>query len=143
MMLSLGAALGLMRGKWWIIPVAVLGLLLVLAKADARHWEKLAKACEMRIEVAKREAAEQAAANQKRLADATADFAARTAAAEPIILRSRETIREFSQTDAGRAQCLDASRVDGVRRDREALFASDDPGAPERGAGAVPAGPAP
>ncbi|RYG88815.1 MAG: hypothetical protein EON59_03225 [Alphaproteobacteria bacterium] len=141
--IGIGAALDFMRGKWWILPVAVLAVLLVLAKGDARHWEKQALACERRIEIAKREAAEQLAANERRVSDATADYAARTAAAEPIIIRSRDIVREYAQTEAGAAQCLDAARVDGVRRDREGLFAGSDPAATEGGSGAVQTRPAP
>ena len=137
--LAIGSALDFMRGKWWMVLVAGLLVWVVIEKGNARHWEKRALNCEQRIEIAKREAAEQAAANSKRLADATADYAARESSRQPIILTSKETVREYAQTPAGASQCLDAGRVSGID-DLDARIAAS---APSGGPGAVPANPGP
>ncbi|RYG90102.1 MAG: hypothetical protein EON59_00540 [Alphaproteobacteria bacterium] len=141
--LAIGAALDFMRGKWWILPAAALALWALIERGNARHFEKLHLQDAALIERAKRESAEQLAKNERRVADATADYAARAVAQEPIILKSRETIREYAQTPAGAAQCLDAARADGVRASRNALFAGDDTGAAQGGSGAVQALPSP
>ncbi|WP_066795005.1 hypothetical protein [Sphingomonas soli] len=142
-MIPLGAALDFMRGKWWLLGVGAALIFALIQWGNARHWEKRYLQQVALIERAKVAAAEQYAANEKRLAEATADYAARAAAAEPIILHSRETVTRYAETPAGAAPCLATDRVDGVRRDREALFAGDDTSAAERGAGAVQALPAP
>jgi len=63
--LAIGSAIDFMRGKWWLVLVAALGIWLLIEKGNSRHWEKQFHACEQRIEIAKREAAEQAAAADK------------------------------------------------------------------------------
>ncbi|MCT8003000.1 hypothetical protein NZL82_14055 [Sphingomonas sanguinis] len=76
-----------------------------------------------------------------RLASAAQGYAADLANRQPIILRSRDTVTRYEQTDAGRALCLAAYRVRGAAEDRNALFA--DPSRPtEGGGGRVPPIPA-
>lgn len=126
------------------VALAALGLALLLAKADARHWRKQADGYRLQIEVARREAADAAAANATRAAEATDAFAARAAALQPLIVRSTDTVRTYAETPAGRAACLDADRVRGL----DALDASLRSAAPAGGganpvlpdAGAPPAG---
>lgn len=136
MTLGIGAFLDFMRGRWWIVPVAVCLVFALVQWGNARHHEKIALNRKLLIEEMRREAAEQRAKNEKRVADATTDYAERLASVQPIIIRSRDTVKEYAQTEAGRAPCLDAARVDGVRRDRESLFA--DPRTTESRTGAVP-----
>lgn len=141
--LALGSALDFMRGKWWLLGLAAVLIFALIQWGNARHWEKRYLQQVAVMEAARRASAEQLAANERRLSDATTAFAARSAEREPIIVHSRDTVREYAQTEAGAAQCLDTGRVDGVRASRDALFAGDDPRSPGGGAGAVPALPAP
>lgn len=127
-----------MRGKWWTVAVGVAMLFGLIHWSNAHHWEKRYLQQVALIEAAKREAAEQKAANEKRVAAATSDYAERLASIQPIVVRSRDTVREYAQTEAGRAECLPADRVAGVQRDREALFSGANPGAPESSTRAVP-----
>ncbi|WP_419808400.1 hypothetical protein [Sphingomonas sp.] len=96
------------------LALAALGFALLLAKADARHWHKQADTYRLQIEVARREAADAAAVNATRTAQAADAFAARTAALQPLIVRSTDTVRTYAETPAGRAACLDADRVRGL-----------------------------
>ena len=50
-------------------------------------------------------------ADERRVTGAVAAYAARMDALEPIVLHNREVVREYAQTDAGRAMCLGADRV--------------------------------
>jgi hypothetical protein len=72
-----------------------------------------------------------------RLATAAQGYAADLANRQPIILRSRDTVTRYEQTDAGRALCLAADRVRGAAEDRNALFA-DPSRSTEGGGGPVP-----
>lgn len=142
-MIPIGAALDFMRGRWWLLGVVAAMAFALFQWGNARHWEKRYLQQVAIMEAAKRASADQLAANEHRLAEATTSFAAQAAQREPIIIHSRDTVREYAQTEAGAAQCLDAGRVDGVRASRDALFARDDPRGPGSGDGAVPPLPAP
>jgi hypothetical protein len=122
------------------LALAALAIALLLAKADARHWKKRADACQLRTEIAAREAAEATAANATRATRAADDFAARTAALQPLIVRSTNEVIRYAETPAGRGACLPADRVRGV----DALDAALRAAAPASGgAGVVPADPGP
>lgn len=63
------------------------------------------------------------------LAQAAATYGDRMAAREPIIIRSTNTVREYAQTDAGRAVCLGTDRVRGLDALDASLFAANPAGA--------------
>jgi hypothetical protein len=73
------------------------------------------------------------------IAQAATNYAAGLAAREPIIVRSTNTVREYGETDAGRAGCLSADRVRSVEADRGELFADRSTSAGS-GADPMPAG---
>lgn len=64
----------------------------------------------------------QEANNAKAQQAASESYAEKLQNVQPIILHSKETVREFAQTPAGAAPCLDAGRVSGIEKDRDALF---------------------
>lgn len=138
-MMAVEGALSFLWRHWrivgWALSVAAMGIALMLAHANARHFKKLFENREQIIREMKLAAAEQEAANKARIADAAKEYADRAAALQPIIVRSKETVHAYAQTPAGRAVCLDAGRV----RDIEAFdSALNDPPASGRSAGAVP-----
>ena len=69
-------------------------------------------------------AAKQEAQNAEKVAQAANDYAAKVSAMQPIILRSTDKVTTYAQTPAGRAECLDASRVSTILEDRAALAAA-------------------
>lgn len=133
-------AWGMARRFWWAIPIATLAALLLVIRAqrnDARQTltnERAAWSAEIDRAERERLAAEKRYADRQ--ASAALTYADRLAAREPIILRSTNTVREYAQTDAGRARCLGADRVRGI----DALDAelADDPDPARRSADAVP-----
>ena len=114
---------------WVAIAVLAVGLQLTrstLALARADQATQIA-----RLDAA---AARASAANSDRVAQAVDAFAARTAALQPLIVHSTDTVTRYAETPAGRARCLDADRLRGI----DALDASlRDPGTPGGGAPAV------
>lgn len=83
------------------------------------------------------------AANADRVSKAVETYATRTAALQPLIVRSTDTVRTYAETPAGRAACLDADRVRGLDELDASLAnptaaAGDDPVPTD--AGAPPAG---
>lgn len=93
---------------------------------NVRQANRLAE--QMRIvEAAKREAAWQRA-----LSDAQSTYATDLANRQPIIIRSKDTVREYAQTPNGRAPCLAADRVRGIDG-----FDSDIAATASRGSAAV------
>lgn len=138
------AAGGLLRRFWWAIPLAALVAVLLLTRerlADVRQTlanERLAWTEAVRkAEQAKLDAERRYAAQTAQAATAYAD---RLSARKPIIVRSTNTVREYAQTDAGRAVCLGADRVRGID-DLDAALLAADSAAARAGKGAVPAHP--
>ena len=136
-------ALALLRRFWPVLIVLALGLWaarLDHLRADYRQtltneraaWSAtIASAEQSRLSIEAR--------NARQLAAAAERYAASLADRQPIILRSRDTVTRYAQTDAGRALCLAADRVRGAAADRAALFA--EPANPsEGGQRAVPPG---
>lgn len=74
---------------------------------------------------------------EKQLTRAAEDYANRTAAMQPIIVRSTNTVERYAETPAGRALCLTPDRVLGIERDAAALFAAT-AGAAEGAGGTLP-----
>ena len=60
--------------------------------------------------------------NSEQQLKAAADYAERLRGQQPIILRSKETVTRYAETDAGKLLCLDANRVRGIEADRTFLF---------------------
>ena len=145
-----GAAIGTATGaRWWRLAlklapwIAIAGLLAALqltrgtlARARLEHAAELAG-----LDAA---AARQSAANSDRVARAADAYATRTAALQPLIVRSTDTVRTYAETPAGRARCLDADRVRGIDALDAALGAPEaaggGDGAMHPDAGAAPAG---
>ena len=102
--------------KWLLGAAASVALTIALlfARADAAHWHKIADNQALLIAKAKQEAAEQAEANAKRLTEATENYAERLTKIQPVIAHSKEVIREFRETPAGRVNCLAPERVRGI-----------------------------
>jgi hypothetical protein len=71
------------------------------AEREARIWQQTAD--------------ERVAAVQRN-ADALVAYAATVERAEPVIVRSINTVREYAQTNNGAGQCLPAERVLGIER---------------------------
>ncbi|GAA4221198.1 hypothetical protein GCM10022253_26860 [Sphingomonas endophytica] len=137
--------------RHWPLAIATLsavvfaGLLLVTqAERDAARQALATEQAGRRADHdrAERQRAEQERGFAEQLAGATATFADRLAARAPVILRSTNTVRDYAQTDAGRARCLGADRVRGLD-DYLAALASEDPASAGRGADAVRADPDP
>ena len=132
-------ALALLRRFWWAIPIIALAAALLITRetladrtatltAERQAWTaEIDRAERQRAEIEKR--------NADRLAQATATYADRLAAREPIILRSTNTVREYAKTDAGRLRCRGADRVRAI----DALDAelADPAPSTSSGAGAV------
>ena len=76
--------------------------------SNVRQADKLAE--QTRIAVA----AKREAAWQRALSDAQSTYAADLANRQPIIIQSKDTVREYAQTPAGKSACLDANRVRGI-----------------------------
>ncbi len=135
------AALALLRRFWWAIPIIGLAAaLLVTRETLADRTATLTaerQAWTAEIDRAERHRAEIEKRNADRLVQATATYADRLAAREPIILRSTNTVREYATTDAGRLRCRGADRVRAI----DALDAELADAAPPAGSGAsaVPA----
>ncbi|MEH3103425.1 MAG: hypothetical protein PGN12_05920 [Sphingomonas phyllosphaerae] len=132
--MSLGPALALLRRFWPVLPIGALAIAVIVLRAqlvDARHdLERERSAAKLESETASRKRAELVAANAQQEAKATSTFADRLAARSPLIIRSTDTVREYAQTDAGRALCLGPDRVRAI----DALDAAR-PGASEAAGG--------
>ena len=125
-----GAALwALARRFWWVVPIATLAGLLLVTRTQrdgARESLKTEKAeREADRDRAERQRAEQERGFALTIVAAVERQAARTAAREPIIVHSTNTVREYAQTDAGRAHCLGADRVRGLDTFLSALAGAD------------------
>lgn len=134
----------IVRRCWWAVPMLVLAGLALTFRAqrdDTRQTLTTERAAWTHsIDQADRARADQERGFAVAIAKALDRQAARTAAREPIILHSTNTVRKYAQTDAGRARCLDAGRVRGLDAFHAAL-AGADPGAADSGAQGVRADP--
>jgi hypothetical protein len=123
---------------WKLLPWGgCLGLGITLALTIAGHrveranWDR---------DKAKSEAsaAKSEAANANRVIAATNTHTETTTRMQPIILNSKADVDAYAKTDAGRAPCLGADRVQSILARREQLFTFT----PARRAEPVPASPA-
>lgn len=78
-------------------------------------WQKLVAARE-------RDVAELRVANERRIVAASERYAERVSTAEPVVIRSKETVTRYAATPAGAVLCLDSDRLLGIEADRAALF---------------------
>ena len=138
------AVLALLRRIWPAIPVAILGVALLMTRATLADRTATLKAerdaWSAEIDRAKKQRAIDEARWAQASASAALTYADRLAAREPIILRSTNPVREYAQTDAGRARCLGADRVRGIDALDAALFPASS-GAARSGDAGVPADP--
>ncbi|WP_375292038.1 hypothetical protein [Sphingomonas melonis] len=138
------AAFALLRRFWPAIPIVILGAALLATRATLADRTATLKAERSAWSAEIDRAIKQRAIDEARWAQASASaaltYADRLAAREPIILRSTNTVREYAQTDAGRARCLGADRVRGIDALDAALFPAAPGAARSRDAG-VPADP--
>ena len=117
------------------LAVALMLTRATLARVKLEHQVTLAEQ--------KQHSAEQRGAEQARVASASDAYAARTAALQPIIVRSTDTVRTYAETPAGRASCLGADRVRGLDELDASLAAGTAAGSAEPvpgDAGASPGG---
>ncbi|MBI0475011.1 hypothetical protein D9601_06505 [Sphingomonas sp. MA1305] len=131
-----------LRRFWPALPVLLLGLWAArLDHLRSSYREQLIE-CRSGRQVDRangdRDVAKAEASFAKQRADAAETYAQSAQAREPLIVRSTNTVREYAQTDAGRAQCLGADRVHGVDEFSAALFA-DHSASSGGGQGRVPA----
>ncbi len=139
--MTAAGALTLLRRYWWAIPIIGLAAALLITRetlADRTATLKAERAAwTAEIERAERQRAEIERQHADRITQATAAYADRLASRQPIIIRSTDTVRNYAQTDAGRAHCFGPDRVRGITEDRAALH-PEDTGASAGGADAVP-----
>ncbi|TZG23968.1 hypothetical protein [Sphingomonas montanisoli] len=119
-------------GPWIIIAGLAAALLLTRAKLTEVRLEAKVEAAD-----AKLGAAQSALANERRTGAAIATYAERTAALQPLIVRSTDTVTRYAETPAGRAPCAAPDRVLGIDQLDAALWSTASP-ASGRG-GALPA----
>lgn len=116
-------------GKHWKLlgwGVTALGLGIALwAQSEATDRQR-ARADKAEVQIAAMEvsAAKQEAAAARRVAEATDRYVERTTVLQPIIEQSKASVRDYAQTDAGRACGLDADRVRGIKDLDRALEAA-------------------
>lgn len=112
------SALGFVRQHWQLALIAFLAALFLVTRGE-RDAARQALSTEKTERQADRDRADAQRADQERgfaqrQTSGMLIFADRLAAREPIILHSTDTVREYAQTDAGRARCLGADRVRGL-----------------------------
>lgn len=117
-----------------------LGIMLLMARADARHWREAAEhekaAHALDIAQAKAAAEKQRADDADRIARASDAYAARAAALQPLIVHSTNEVTRYAETPAGAVLCRDPDRVRAV----DALDAAlDAPGSAPGHSDPVPA----
>lgn len=127
---------------WPALPVLLLGIWAArLDHLRSTYREQLIE-CRSARQVdrvsGERDVAKAEAGFAKQRADAAETYAQSAQAREPLIVRSTNTVREYAQTDAGRAQCLGPDRVHGIDEFSAALFAGHPAGTGSGDAG-VPA----
>lgn len=120
------AILALLRRFWPALLIIALCIALWITRgqlAEAKQTlsnERAAWSAE--VDRAQRQRAEDEARWARQGAAAAVTYADRIAAREPIILHSTNTVREYAQTDAGRARCLGADRVRSIDALDVAIF---------------------
>ena len=127
--MTAAAALALLRriGPAALFAAAVAAALFFRAQRDdvQQTLDNERSAWSAEVDRVDRARAEQERGFAEQQAAATSTFAAQLAAREPIIVHSTNTVREYAQTDAGRARCLGADRVRGLDTYLADLTAAD------------------
>ncbi len=133
---------------WWKLAtggvlIALAGFLIILygkARYNAGQLQERVAWSEATARTAK-QTAKREAAMSARVVDAVERYAERVSSAEPVVVRSKETVTRYAATPAGTVLCLAADRVLGIEADRAALFAGY-PAAAQGGFATVPPDPA-
>ncbi len=127
--MTAAAAIALIRrfGPAALLAAAIAAALFFRAQRDdvRQTLTNERSAWSAEVDRADRARAEQERGFALRQAAAASTFAAQIAAREPIIVHSTNTVREYAQTDAGRARCLGADRVRGLDAYLAALNGAD------------------
>ncbi len=105
------------------------------AMAEAQKWQK-------RVDQQAAVIADLRVANERKAAQATTRYVETREQLQPIIVQSKERIREYAATPAGAVQCLTADRVRGIDANAAALGLQPVPAA-DSGDGSVHADPDP
>lgn len=124
------------------VALALAGLLLWLfgqARYDAGQMAERARWERVAAKTAQ-DSAKASIALARRSSEAIEAHAREVVRLQPIIQRSKETLRVFHQTPDGARLCLAPDRVRGIEADRAALFA-DAAGSADGSDGAVPPDP--
>ena len=82
--------------------------------AEAGKWQK-------RVDEQSTQIADLRVANERRVAQATTRYIETREQLQPIIVQSKERVREYAATPSGAVQCLPADRVHGIDADAAAL----------------------
>jgi hypothetical protein len=137
---------GWLLKRWYLVAIAglVIALLTTRGTLAGARADLKAERQDRALDAAAAKAAilgrELGFAQQQ--ATAAGTYADRLARREPIIVKSTDTVREYAQTDAGRARCLGADRVHGIDQLDAQLFPPHS-AATDQGAVPVPAEPDP
>ena len=128
-MIGVVSALTQIGREWKLVLIALFAAGFLVTRSQ-RNEARQALKTEKVERKADGERADRARAEQERgfalaIVDAVDRQAARTAAREPIIVHSTNTVREYAQTDAGRARCLGTDRVRGLDAYLAALAGAD------------------
>lgn len=129
-----GTPFAWLRLAWKIAPyvaIAGLAIALLITRGTLDHVRMQAR---LDVGAAQLASAQHDLANANRTTAAVATYADKTAALQPLIVRSTDTVTRYAETPAGRATCAAADRVSGIDQLDASLF----PAAGAR-AGAVPA----
>lgn len=123
------SALRFARQHWQLALIALLAGLFLIARGqrDAAQQALSNEQTERKADRNRADAqrAEQERGFAQRQASATSTFIEKLAAREPIIVHSTNTVREYAQTNAGRARCLGADRVRGLDAYLSSLAGAD------------------
>lgn len=90
--------------------------------AEAGKWQK-------RVDEQSAQIADLRVANERRVAGATVRYVETREQLQPIIVQSKERVREYAATPSGAVQCLTSDRVRGIDANAAALGLQSAPAA--------------
>lgn len=82
--------------------------------AEAAKWQK-------RVDEQSTQIADLRVANERKVAQATTRYVETREQLQPIIVQSKERVREYASTPSGAVQCLSSDRVHGIDASATAL----------------------
>lgn len=114
---------------WFLVPLLGLAITLMQTREKLADANAKLSTSTSAWQAERKAAAEQAKLDEKRW-DQSHDLAVRIfdqqkGERDPIIVRARDTVKEYEKTDASRVQCLDADWVRRLQDNRAALFPQD------------------